>query len=289
MIEKCKLSRQTVISSIRKLEAVNLIRVIRKQGASSLYLLTSPSEWKKPKTQTIKKSTSASNRPVPEIDQSDSDTAPVPNIDHYRSKLDTERISIEVNPLKDNTVADPKSEEKDPETPNGRSPDDDPAMIRQNALENSEYHPEKPSQFPIQRKAYAIAELLQFQHWDNCKVIYAKQAARAYAEGALRDGHDESIIIKAYETALRYCHGVITDEICRRKRHQFEKSNPALTVWLARERLNGDPRTAEQRWQKIIEKLTTEKRKAIEEKVRVHQEVFGQKTEINAWFANSLR
>ena len=134
--------------------------------------------------------------------------------------------------------------------------------------------------------AYAIAELLQFQHWDNCKVFFVKQTARAYAEKALQDGHDEQTVLKIHKQALDYCHKLTTDKINRHESHQHEKASPALTVWIARECLSGDPRTIEQRWQEIINKLTVEKQKAIEEEARIHREIAEKSPEISAWFAN---
>ncbi len=276
MSESCRMKRNTVIRVIRQLEERRLIRVIRKSGGLSEYLLTSPSEWKKNSEISTSSDTSIPNGTGTGLDTGISNGT--------GSVLDTGAVSqrtlppvpfgilkgnpSEGNPLKDNTA-------------DGLSASRDVVQQIDSVRDGnrSQNNHTKSSQSPIKRKAYAIAELLQFQHWDNCKVSFVKETARAYAEKALRDGHDEQIILKAYEIALRYCHGVVTDGICRDKRRQHEKASPALTVWLAHQRLSGDPRTIEQRWQEIISKLTAEKQK-------IHREITEKSPEINAWFSN---
>jgi hypothetical protein len=132
----------------------------------------------------------------------------------------------------------------------------------------------KPPQSPICRKAYAIMERLEWLHWDNCKVRFGKQGARAYAEQALNDGHLEGAIISAYAAALSYCHGLTTDEMDNGKRARHDKATPALTIDLARRRLECDGKTPNERWDFTVTQL--EKRR---------QEVTKLSAEATAWFA----
>jgi hypothetical protein len=49
MAKKCCLSKPTVINAIRRLEAMEMLRVRRKEGERSRYFLTRPSVWKSPR------------------------------------------------------------------------------------------------------------------------------------------------------------------------------------------------------------------------------------------------
>lgn len=297
MSKICGMKRNTVVRTIRSLEVRCMIRVTRTTGGRNEYILTHPSEWEKPGETSISGDTGIPNNTSIPLDTGVvSQTAPPP-VSPWILKGNPK----EGNPLKDNTVAAPSSSNTTPaDSPNASSQNIlepcgrfappkryEPALSRQHAGGNSPRVPFKPSQTPIQRKAYAIAALLRFRHWDNCKVSFAKHTARAYAETALEDGHDEQVILENYETALRYCHGVVTDEICRGERRQHERASLALTVWLARKRLNGDPQTDDERWQAVIAKLTTEQRKSIEEDAMIREEIEAKAPAIKAWFANS--
>lgn len=284
MARNCRLNRDTVYQCLKRLKELNLVRGSKRPGSTTIYVLTPRSQWK-PNSEGV----------------SEKEGYPLVSDTPYRKVRDTqvseskgyEGNPSEGTPLKDNTVKRSSrgwktspSSQKQPFVPSGGSPNGEPAMNDQNIPKDPIHDRSKSSQSPLKRKAYAIAELLQFQHWDNCKVSFVKQTARAYAEKALQDGHDEQSILKTYEIALHYCHGVATDKINRHECHQHEKASPALTVWLARERLGGDPRTIEQRWQEIINKLTAEKQRAIEEEAKIHREITEKSPEISAWFAN---
>jgi hypothetical protein len=281
MARYCRLSVNTIRRCLRRLKEQNLIHATERPGFTTLYRLTSRRQWKSSAFQ---------------IHPSKKNRAPLlwegspPKINKgSTTKRRETKESHEGNPLKDNTVTGrldtslsiPSGNEvSPPSTPlaGGRSPDDDTAMLMKN-------NPDKYPQTAIRRKAYAIAELLRFCHWDNCKVRFVKETARAYAEQALKDGHEEKILNSAYDRALHYCHGVTTDEINRGKRHQHQMASPALTVYLARERLSGDPRTIEERWKVVTEKLTEEQRKIIEENAKVQKEIDAKTSEINKWFS----
>lgn len=297
MSESCRMNRHTVLRVINSLEERRLIRIVKRFGRKNEYILTPQSEWNPPEPTSAVSGTGASNDTGTSDDTSaqvgtgacgstgiNPGTGAVPQIALPPvSKEALKGNPKKGNPFKDNTV-EGRFSEQNPLPPGGRPPRGGPAMNGQHAGAESNPVPHKSAQSPIERKAYAITELLQFHHWDNCKISFAKHTARSYAEKALRDGHDELAILKAYETALKYCHGVATDEICRGERHQLEKASPALTVWLSRERLSGDPRTLDDRWEVIIAKLTTAKRKAIEEEAKILQEIAGKTPAINAWF-----
>ncbi len=299
MAEKCRLNRDTVYRCLKRLKELNLVRAIVRPGTTNIYVLTARSQWKE--NQKV-----SENRGYPPV--SDTSTYRKAGDTSHWKRRDTqvsekegyEGTPREGNPFKEYTVgggADGRNVAPSSLVPNGRRPDGHPAMSRHHRQVSRTGNADgdfvqihvKPSQTPIQRKAYAIADLLRFRHWDNCKVSFAKHTARAYAETALQDGHDEQAVLKAYNTALLYCHGVTTDKICRGERFPHEKASPALTVWLARERLKGDPRTVEERWKIILARLTTEQRKAIEEEARIQQEVAEKTPEIEAWFANKLK
>lgn len=155
-------------------------------------------------------------------------------------------------------------------TPNGRETDGLPAINGPQA----QGEPCKSPQTPIHLKAYAIMERLQLLHWDNCKITFGKEGARAYAEQALLDGHLEKTIVSAYATALSYCHGYATDEINDGKRHRREKANPALTIYLARKRLKNDGKTTDERWDATARHLGKQR-----------QEITELSAEATAWFA----
>lgn len=291
MANHCLMNEDTIRRCLKRLKELNLIHAMERSGATTVYTLTSRSQWKaiRPINDPSEK------RGAPLVSES---TPPETRDGRGRKRGETKE-SHEGYPLKDNTVgrqSDVQEASLPPQTvsqeslfiPDGRPPNGEPAMNGQNVQGDPVHDSIQSSQSLIQRKAYAVAERLQFLHWDNSKIFFVKQTAKAYAEKALQDGHDEQVILKAYETALRYCHRVITDEICRGKRHQSEKASPALTVWLARERLSGDPGTVDQRWKVIAEKLTAEKRKVIEEDTKVRQEVAEKAPEISTWFANHL-
>jgi DNA-binding MarR family transcriptional regulator len=275
MAESCRMNRHTVLRVVNSLEELGLIKITKTFGRRNEYVLTPPSEWKRPNQTGAVSGTGASQSTGAPFDTGAVPEVILPPVSKEALKGNPKKG----NPFKDNTAGGQFSGSEN----GGRPPVGGPAMFEQASLNSTNG---RSSQSQIQRKAYALAELLQFQHWDNCKIFFVKQTARAYAEGGLRDGHDATIILKGYEAALKYCHGVVTDEICRCERHSQEKASPALTVWLARQRLAGDPRTIEQRWEQITTRLTAERRKAIEEEQRIRQEAAAKASEINAWFAS---
>ncbi len=92
--------------------------------------------------------------------------------------------ALKCNPLKDNAMicqakcrTTPLSQQKQSFAPSSGSSDGEPAMNGKNAQGDSSSELVKTSQSPIYLKAYAIAELLQFQYWDNSKVSFIKQPA----------------------------------------------------------------------------------------------------------------
>ncbi len=295
MSEICGMKRNTVVRTIRSLEARGMIRVTRTNNKLSEYILTDPCEWKRPGETGIPLDTS-----IPNGTSILSDTGAVSRTAQTPVPLGILKGNPrEGNPLKDNTVARPSdptptlppspvAPSQEPCLSGGSLPDGKPAVFRRYAEGDSVSEPGKPSQTPTRRKAYAMADYLAHFHWDNCKVRFVKETARSYAEKALCDGHEDSAIFAAYDKTLRYCHRLTTDEMCRGERHQGEKATPALTVWLARDRLSGDPRTVEERWKVVIARLTAEKRKQIEEEARIRHEIAEKAPEIKAWFANNL-
>lgn len=122
-------------------------------------------------------------------------------------------------------------------------------------------------------------------HWDNCKVRFVQETARSYAEKAMKEGHDARDLLKAYDEALHYCHGLTTDQMLNRDRNRYEFATPALTVWLAREHLKKDPRPIEDRWKQVVSRLKAEHLQDVEEDVRVRAEIAAKAPAIEAWFA----
>ncbi|MCC7518029.1 MAG: hypothetical protein IT578_02465 [Verrucomicrobiae bacterium] len=137
----------------------------------------------------------------------------------------------------------------------------------------------------LRRKAFAVASRLESLHWDNCKVHYARHAARSYAEQAMQDGHDESAILEAYHHALQYTHGVATDEMDRGERSRHEPANPALTIYLARCHLVKDGKTVEQRREAMGKRIRERRRQDALDNEGHHEEALRLAPEVAAWFA----
>jgi hypothetical protein len=265
MSESCRMKRHTVIRVIRSLEERGLIKVLRKTGGLNEYVLTPPSEWIGSQETSVQSGTGVPNgtgysqpTSVPNGTGAGMDMGVVSKTTRPPVPNGTLKGNpSEGNPSKNNTVAGPQCWTERPPEVAGRPLGGDPALLcsstsaigieecneppgvgSETSREANEFDDttpqEKAKQSPLVRKAYAMAELMRFQHWDNCKVEYVKQTARSFAEKALRDGRDDGEILKAYHDSVLYCHGVATDEICRRERGQSEKASPALTVWLAR-------------------------------------------------------
>jgi hypothetical protein len=270
MAAKCRINRDTAYECLKRLKFLNLIRAIKRPGHTTLYRLTPRSQWK----------------PNPE-GVSETEGYPLNSDTPCRKARDIQVSEKEGHkgnpsegtPLKDNTVKMQLSL-SNPSTSNGRSPNGDAAVFKEDLSE-------KKPQTPIRRKAYAVAERLRYCHWDNCKVKFAKESARSYAEKGLEDGHDEKTLRSAYDQALHYCHRLATDEINQGKRHQAERGNPALTIYLAREHLKADARTIEDRWNAIVKKLEEERQKQAEENNKVQKQIDAQSSEINDWFART--
>ena len=79
------------------------------------------------------------------------------------------------------------------------------------------------------------------RHYDNCKVLWNRDAAFAFVLDALRDGHSETDIHKAYyDYGLPFAHGVATDEILDGKRFHADLAPPSLLIWKAKCFLSSD-------------------------------------------------
>jgi len=291
----CRMNRHTVLRVIFCLECYGLIKIIKKQGATNQYVLTPPSEWKQPKLTSAPEGTGA---PIDTSAYPDTGASFDPSVKRGTgvvpllelppvSKEALKGNPIEGNPLKDNTVVGPVTVALPP--PGGSvtashhaALNGKPSNHRPSLALNGEKHPQRQS--PITRKAYAIASRLQALHWDNCKILYSLHPARAYAERALGEGHDESRIVTAYSEALRYCHGVATDEINRGRRSVYEKATCALTVTLAAEQLSRDNQTSGQRWEMVIERLQEEYHREQVEEARITEEIAHAGPQIAAWF-----
>ncbi len=282
MSEACRMNRHTVLRVIKSLEEYGLIKIIKKSGSLNEYLLTTPSEWKRaeatdvlpgtgaPNDTGVISSTGAQNRTREKISTSASFSPRIKNGTGAVSNGAPPPVLKEAlkgnpeegNPSKDNTVG-------------GSVTASHHAALSRNSS----------AQTPLQRKAYAIAARLEALHWDNCKIRYSLHPARAYAERALVEGHHENRIVAAYTAALRYCHGVATDEINRGQRSAHEKATCALTVTLAAEQLSGDDQTPGQRWAAVIERLQEECRRQQIEDTRIAEEIAQASPQIAAWFA----
>lgn len=100
----------------------------------------------------------------------------------------------------------------------------------------------------LQRRAAVLAQELGQLHWDNCKVIYRRRLAFAFALGALRDGHEAKDIKNSYDRALHECHAFATDRTAHRGQVcRFELSS---TVSRARKSLQKDGLTHAQRFRR---------------------------------------
>ena len=84
---------------------------------------------------------------------------------------------------------------------------------------------------------------------------------------------------------MLYCHGVATDEILQGKRQPHEKATPALTVWLAAQRLKQDDRPSDQRWDETNGKRQVRHQEKVQEDARVREEAARLAPEMTAWFA----
>jgi hypothetical protein len=278
----CRQNRDTVYECLKRLKELNLIHAHKRPGATTIYTLTPRSQWKPYKEEVSEKEGYPPVSDTPHREQGDT---------RVSEKRGYKGNPSEGTPSKDNTVRGLSAHDQTNKTPirdPGSPLQSGPALFQKVA--DSQYERTSPGtekQTPIRRKAYAAAQRLRLLHWDNCKVRFVKETARSYAEGALEAGHEEKTLTQAYERALRYCHGHTTDEMCRGERLKHEKASPALTVWLARERLKSDSHTIEERWKEVVSKLTTEKRKAIEEEAKIRQQINEKTHEINVWFAQN--
>lgn len=73
---------------------------------------------------------------------------------------------------------------------------------------------------------------LRQPHYDNAKVFWSRDAAFGFVLDALRAGHREGKILKAYGEAMLFAHGVATDEISNGTRMGL--APPSLLIWKAR-------------------------------------------------------
>jgi hypothetical protein len=296
MSQACRMKRNSVIRTIRRLETKGLIRVVRKSGLRSEYLLTAPSEWPKVSEASSESDTGIPKGTTQKLDTSiptdtgiQLDTGVVPNgIRVPVSKGILKGNPSEGNPFKDNTVFKQtwKSQEELTLEANGRMPTSvNPAMNGKNSQPDTvEIKSESKNQSPIKRKAFAIADKIQLLHWDNCKVNYAKHAARSYSEKMLQQGHPESNIIGTYKAALNHCHRLTTDRMDRGELLRSEKSSPALTIWMATQKLSQDGKTKEERWLIMSSHLDFMHQRNTEADAKLLDEVYRLGTEISAWF-----
>ncbi len=290
MARQCRMHADTVGSCLRRLKELNLVRAHARQGRTTLYTLTPFSAWKP----APRRATPPESKGAPLV----SEGTPPKRREGTPPKARETKCIQEGYPLKDNTVAAPsEAPESTPPIPN--APPVPPSLPPGGSVtashhaalsENPSKHRKqecRPRQTPLQRKAYAIATRLQGLHWDNCKIRYSLHPSRAYAERALREGHDEGRISAAYRASLNSCHGFATDEINRGERHQHEKATCALTVTLAADSLSLDGKTASERWPKVIERLQEECRRQQIEETQIVQQIAQASPAIAAWFARN--
>lgn len=90
---------------------------------------------------------------------------------------------------------------------------------------------------PIARLAGAKIRDLSRSHWDNCKVVFDRRLAWSYLYDAFIAGHRFNEVHRAYDRALRECHGLATDMILDGKLSRSERFLPTSTIARARQRL----------------------------------------------------
>ena len=289
MSGSCRMKRHTVIRAIHQLEERGLIRVVRKSGGLSEYVLTAPSGWKKEPPTSAVMDTGASNGTGSLSDTGVVSKAARPPVPFGALKGDPR----EGHPEKvKNTVgggscgrtasstlgvSDGRRPASGPPAMNGQCPS--PAAPRKESPEGG------TSQSNLRRKAFAVASRIEALHWDNCKVRYARHAARSYAEQAMQIGHDEAAILAAYRHALRYTHGVATDEMDRGERSRHEIATPALTIYLARCHLAKDGKTVEQRREAVGRHIHEQRHQHTTEDEHLCEETLRLAPEVAAWFA----
>ncbi|MCC7518003.1 MAG: helix-turn-helix domain-containing protein [Verrucomicrobiae bacterium] len=293
MSRACRMKRHTVIRAIHQLEERGLIRVVRKPGGLSEYLLTAPSEWKPETPTSAVMDTGASNGTgalpgTGAVSERARPPVPFEALKGNPREGNPEKVLNTVGRGSRGPTASPARRVGDggrpasgPSAMNGKARS--PSVPRQESRKTDR------SQTSLRRKAFAVASRLESLHWDNCKVAYALHAARSYAEQAMEDGHDESTILDAYRQALQYTHGVATDAMDRGERSRHELANPALTIYLARCALAKDGKTVEQRREETRTRLREKRRKAVAEDQRLHEEALRLAPEVAAWFAERSR
>ncbi|MCC7518212.1 MAG: helix-turn-helix domain-containing protein [Verrucomicrobiae bacterium] len=289
MARTCRLHGDTVRRCLRCLRQLNLVRAQARRGATTLYILTPYSDWKKPQS---KGPPSATRGALPVTG-----STPPPDTEGGTPHPGEGKVSHEGNPEKvKNTVGGgsrgPNASRARRAGDGGRPASGPSAMNGQARFPSGprqESRKTARSQTSLRRKAFAVASRLESLHWDNCKVAYALHAARSYAEQVMEDGHDESAILDAYRKALQYTHGVTTDEMDRGERSRHELATPALTIYLARCALAKDGKTVEQRREQTRRRLHEKRRKDATEDQRLHEEALHLAPEVAAWFAERSR
>ncbi|MCC7519176.1 MAG: helix-turn-helix domain-containing protein [Verrucomicrobiae bacterium] len=283
MARTCRMHEDTVRRCLRRLKELNMVKAQVRPGTTTLYILTPLSDWKP-----------ASSGDHPSEDKGApflSEGTPPKIKEGGTPKGSQGKESHEGTPWKvKNTVgggshgrtvsptlgvSDGRRPASGPPAMNGPCPSPFPRQ------ENPEGG---APQTVLRRKAFAVASRIEPLHWDNCKVRYARHAVRSYAERAMQDGHDETVILGAYRHALRYTHGVATDEMDRGERLRHKLATPALTIYLARCHLAKDGKTVEQRREAVGRRIREQRHQHTTEDEHLHEEALRLAPEVAAWF-----
>ena len=120
----------------------------------------------------------------------------------------------------------------------------------------------------LRKKAFALLEILQWEHWDNCKVRWNPKMAYCYLFQALEDGHGEKRILFCYQKALTICHSFAVDQ--RASRGHIVFFSLSSTVSKARKQLLTDGLSKKQRIRLWYEK---QKEKPSEKNISLKKEV----------------
>lgn len=92
----------------------------------------------------------------------------------------------------------------------------------------------------LRAKAGFVAETLEFEHWDACRIDFEREAVAGWVYAQLRTGHGEPKIRKAYRRGLKHAHSWAVDK----ESHKF---TPASTLAEASRVLDRDRRTEAER------------------------------------------
>ncbi|MCC7518433.1 MAG: helix-turn-helix domain-containing protein [Verrucomicrobiae bacterium] len=284
MARTCRMHEDTVRRCLRRLKELNMVRSQMRPGTTTLYMLTPFADWKPASS----KGHPSEDRGAPFV----SEGTPPTIREGGTPKRSQGKESHEGTPGKVMNTADEGSRSgtvgRVPRDSDGGRPTGGPPAMNGPCPSTCPRQKTSTGCAPptaLRFKAFAVASRIEPLHWDNCKVRYARHAARSYAEQAMQEGHDEAAILAAYRHVLRYTHGVATDEMDRGERSRHELANPALTIYLARCHLVKDGRTVEQRREAMAERLRERRRQDALDNERLHEEALRLAPEVAAWFA----